>query len=113
MLALLESRPEHLKHFIFTELKPIPTEPDKIKDAGLAEIGSPPGTVVLANEDILDERTLEPMEEKLERTAFNLAVLPLPAGSMWDYVGVARGPLRRRSFMKVNGHDSIEQVMIA
>lgn len=100
--------PDHLSRYIFTENAEADGNPH-----GLAKIGTPGAYVELPNSDILDVRTGEPMAEHLDRTSFNLAILPLPRGSKWDYVGVARGPLRRRDFMQLNGHPSIEHVMLA
>jgi hypothetical protein len=61
---------------------------------------------------IIDLRSGLPIDEETNGGPFNLAILKLPRGSKWDFVGVARGPTRTREFMKVEGHVSREQSLI-
>ncbi|WVQ66252.1 uncharacterized protein L199_004431 [Kwoniella botswanensis] len=76
-------------------------------------IGQPVSKIQFNDKGIVDVRTGVPLEGANEGSTFNLAVLKLPRGSKWGFVGVARGPTRLRHFMKINGHSSREQVLVA
>ncbi|WVW87136.1 hypothetical protein I302_109193 [Kwoniella bestiolae CBS 10118] len=76
-------------------------------------IGKPVTKIQFNDKGIIDVRTGRELEGANEGSTFNLAVLKLPRGSKWGFVGVARGPTRLRDFMKINGHSSREQVLVA
>jgi hypothetical protein len=80
---------------------------------GFAVLGSPASYIELDDSKIIDIKTGEPVRDFNEGTTFNLAVLKLPHGSKWGFLGVARGPTRRREFMRLSGYESREQVLVA
>ncbi|OCF44576.1 hypothetical protein I317_01649 [Kwoniella heveanensis CBS 569] len=86
---------------------------DSASTQGLYTVGSPATSIELDDTGIIDMRTGEPIQDVNEGSTFNLAVLKLPHGSKWAFVGVARGPTRQRDFMSLKGHPSREQVLIA
>lgn len=80
---------------------------------GFAVLGSVASYIELDDSKIIDIKTGEPVRNFNEGTTFNLAVLKLPHGSKWGFLGVARGPTRRREFMRLSGYESREQVLVA
>ncbi|KAK8850335.1 hypothetical protein IAR55_004252 [Kwoniella newhampshirensis] len=76
-------------------------------------VGSPAHFIPLENEDIVDVKTGEKLVGPLSGSTFNLGLLKLPRGSKWGYVGVARGPHRKRELVMVNGNPSVEHVLVA
>ncbi|WVF67412.1 hypothetical protein IAT40_002168 [Kwoniella sp. CBS 6097] len=80
---------------------------------GLYTAGSPATSIELDDTGIIDVRTGNSLQDVNEGSTFNLAVLKLPHGSKWGFVGVARGPTRQRDFMSLKGYPSREQVLIA
>lgn len=77
-----------------------------------AVLGTPASFITLDSSSIIDAKTGLALTDPLG-APFNLAVLPLPPGSKWDFVGVARGPTRWRSFIHFYGHEAREQVLVA
>ena len=77
-----------------------------------ATVGSPAWIVKMNDSGIVDVQTGEPLQGTIEGASFNLAVLKLPPGSRWGFVGVARGPTVKREWIKVRGHESREQMLI-
>ncbi|WWC73890.1 uncharacterized protein I206_107862 [Kwoniella pini CBS 10737] len=76
-------------------------------------IGESVSQIQFDDRNIIDIRTGKPLENANEGSTFNLAILKLPNGSKWNFLGVARGPTRMREFMRVNGWPSREQVLVA
>ncbi|WRT69889.1 uncharacterized protein IL334_006880 [Kwoniella shivajii] len=88
------------------------TEGDQ-HQSGFPIVGQPVARIQLNDKGVIDVRTGDSLQDVNEGSTFNLAVLKLPRGSKWGFVGVARGPTRMRHFMQVNGHSSREQVLVA
>ncbi|GFZ48357.1 hypothetical protein JCM24511_06105 [Saitozyma sp. JCM 24511] len=80
---------------------------------GFVVLGTEAAFVEIDEAELIDARTGKPLVGANEGHTFNLAVLKLPHGSRWGFLGVARGPTRRRSLIVVNGHESREQVLVA
>lgn len=79
-----------------------------------AILGTSAHSIVFDDSTIIDVMTGKPIEGVNEEGhTFNLAVLKLPRGSQWDYVGVARGPTRRQEWLQVVGFPGRQQVLIA
>lgn len=112
VLSILSNTPDHLEKYLYTETAPLPYSQADVAGEGLAQIGSPAGFIRLPNTEVIDVKSGEPFAEILDNESFNLAILPLPPGSKWHYVGVARGPKRRREFLKAFGYASIEHIML-
>lgn len=78
------------------------------------QVGVFPGHILeFDNKDIVDARTQEPHHAHQDGHPFNLAVLRLPIGSQWQFVGVSRGPTVYHDAVWVSGQMSREQTMIA
>jgi hypothetical protein len=82
-------------------------------EAPFAVIGSPILTITFDTSEIIDVVTGEQLAGELDGGLFNLAVIKLPVGSEWDFLGVARGPTRKWSFLEVSGKGAKEQVLVA
>jgi hypothetical protein len=80
---------------------------------GFVVLGTQAAFVGIDETELIDARTGKPLVGANEGHTFNLAVLKLPHGSKWGFLGVARGPTRRRSMIVVNGYESREQVLVA
>lgn len=78
------------------------------------QVGIFPGHILeFDNSNIVDARTQEPHHAHQDGHPFNLAVLRLPVGSQWQFVGVSRGPTVYHDAVWVSGQLSREQTMIA
>jgi hypothetical protein len=86
---------------------------DDGNENGFVVLGTEAAFVEIDEAELIDARTGKPLVGANEGHTFNLAVLKLPHGSRWGFLGVARGPTRRRSLIVVNGHESREQVLVA
>ena len=75
-------------------------------------VGSAAWEVKLNNTSIVDVETGEPLRGHILGSSFNLAVLKLPPGSRWGFVGVARGPTLMRDWVKVKDVFSREQMLV-
>ncbi|WWC92605.1 uncharacterized protein L201_007564 [Kwoniella dendrophila CBS 6074] len=89
------------------------SDDDEIEVDNFRIIGQRVSQIKLDDSKIIDYQTGSIIQGVNEGSSFNSAVLKLPKGSKWGFLGVARGPTRQRDFMKVNGHSSREQVLIA
>ena len=83
---------------------------DGISD--LEPLGTKADMIKFDSRGVIDAQTGLPLTGVESDVVFNLAVLRLPEGSKWDFVGIARGPTRSRSFITVNGHPGREQVLV-
>lgn len=88
------------------------TDKDGI-DEPLVSLGRSAQFIQLGNDEIDDVRTGEVLADITKGEAFNLAVLKLPSGSKFQFVGVARGPTRTREYLKMIGSAVHEQVLLA
>lgn len=90
------------------------TDHDGIDDAPFEQAGIFPGhNLSFDNDDIVDARTQRPTNYRQDGHPFNLAVLRLPRGSKWQFVGVSRGPTVYHQAVWVSGQMSREQTLIA
>nr|XP_031862412.1 uncharacterized protein CI109_001909 [Kwoniella shandongensis]KAA5529484.1 hypothetical protein CI109_001909 [Kwoniella shandongensis] len=111
--AILTSTPSGHAHYAWTEEDATKTD---LGEGGLPFVtlnGGKPHFLRFDDKTIIDVITGKELQGANEGTTFNLAVLKLPRGSKWGFVGVARGPTRRREFMAVKGNPSREQVLVA
>lgn len=99
--SLIASLP-HAEGFAFSENGSGPLEP----------LGTETDMIVFDSRQVIDSQTGHPLTGADWDVVFNLAVLRLPDGSKWDYVGVARGPTRSRRFITVNSFAGREQVLV-
>ncbi|WWD20517.1 hypothetical protein CI109_104993 [Kwoniella shandongensis] len=76
-------------------------------------LGTPAHFIPFDDNQIIDVVTGQKLQGPTDGSTFNLGVLKLPRGSKWGFVGVARGPGRKRDLVMVNGYPSKEQVLIA
>ncbi|KAK8864628.1 hypothetical protein IAR55_001878 [Kwoniella newhampshirensis] len=106
--SILTAIPPGHANYAWTE-----NDASAMEERDFVTIGEEPHFIEFKDETILDVVTGNTLQRANEGTTFNLAVLKLPRGSRWGFVGVARGPTRRREFMTVKGHVSREQVLVA